>query len=99
MKNEKIVALRVHQSVVFDGTQVSNFTPRGSRGKHPADITLMSDIQCVLVESATDRALIPFVNIAYMKLDSVLEQEKESAAKAEVEKKKDKKPQSVKRPR
>lgn len=100
MKDEKIVALRVHQSVVFNGTHVSNFTERGSAGKAPADMTIVPELNCVLIEDRNDRALVPFVNIAYMKLNSKLHLEKEEFRKTEESKPKNNpKLNAVKRPR
>lgn len=100
MKNEKIIALRVHQSVVFNGTHVSNFTARGGAGKAPADMTILADMNCVLVEDKNDRALIPFVNIAYMKLESKRSIKKEEEkAKEAAKPKNNPKLNTVKRPR
>ena len=79
---EKILQLRVHQHVVFEGTHVSNFSDKLSAGKSKAIMTLRADLGGIIVESKKDRAFIPMVNIAYLKLDCpFLKKEREASSK------------------
>ena len=81
---EKILQLRTHMGVRFEGTEVTFFTAVKATGKQLTKMKILPELQCVLCEGEKDRALIPFVNIAYMKLDSKLAEEKaEEVAKAD----------------
>lgn len=81
MKNQNVLSIRMHQAVEFNKVQASYFSGKGARGKNKANLTLMPEIQCVLVENATDKALVPFVNIAYIKLEKLEEAKKEVKSK------------------
>ena len=100
MKNEKIIHMKVHQAVNFEKALVSYFSENPGPGRTGAKMTIVDNLQAVLVEGPTDRALVPFVNIAFMKLDSKASQEKEKADKKEAAKPKSTvKSHEIKRPR
>ena len=100
MKNETVVHMKVHQAVNFEKSLVSYFSAIGGPGRTAAKMTILGDSQCVLVEGPKDRVLVPFVNVAFMKLDSLATQEKKKADEKEAKKPKSSvKSQDIKRPR
>lgn len=99
MKNETIIHMRVHQAVNFEKCLVSYFSNVGAPGKSKAKMTIL-DSQCVLVEGPTDRVLVPFVNVAFMKLESKAALKKIKDDEREAAKPKSTlKSQDIKRPR
>lgn len=99
MKNESVVAISLHQAVRFDGQLVTNFTDMNTRYKHRAKMTIVPELSCMLIESESDRALVPFVNIAYIKLDSKSHQEQQQFAEKEATKTSTLKSSDIKRPK
>ena len=70
MENEKILQIRTHESVEFDKSRQNYFTSVPTTGRTIVDFTIVPELNCLLLESKTDRALVPFVNLAYIKLES-----------------------------
>lgn len=101
MKSEKVILLSLHQAVRFDGAYVTSLADEiFSKHKTKANMELKPDLQCVLVWTANDRALIPFTNCAIIKLLSdTVKKEQEDIVSQEEEAKKSKKPITGKKPR
>lgn len=88
LESSKIIHVKVHEAVNFEKALVTYFSTIGGPGRTAAKMTLLKDIQCILVEGPKDRAIVPLVNIAYIKIESDLSKEKEEKKKAELEKRK-----------
>ena len=86
MLKEKIVHMRVHQVVNFEGSLVSYFSSVGGPGRTAAKMTLLPEISCVLCEGPKDKALVPLVNVAFLKLESESFQKKQKEIKEEAAK-------------
>ena len=99
MKQEKIVHMRVHQAVNFEKTLESYFAADPGPGRKAANMTFMPEIQCVLVEGKIDKIIIPFVNIAFLKLETEAYKKIQEEKKEEVEKSKKGKRASIPKPR
>jgi len=69
--NETVTQIRTHQAVVFEKKQQNYFSITPTTGRTTVNIEFMPEIQAVIIHTEEDRALIPFVNIAYMKLETL----------------------------
>lgn len=83
---DKIIEMRVHQAVKFEKSLVTYFTTEGGPGRASASMEILPELSCVLVNGPTDRALVPLVNIAFLKLESISSKAKSAAKKTEAEK-------------
>ena len=79
----KIIFARTYENVQFQGKYQNHFSEDARPGHAAVSITLHEEINCIEVNSSTDSALIPLVNIAFMKLDSPLAETKRAEAAAE----------------
>lgn len=82
----KIIHVRTHENVILDGNLENNFMDTDRNRRPATTIELIKELNCVQISSNTDSALVPMVNIAFMKLESPYSVLKEEEAKAEAAK-------------
>jgi len=82
----KITHIRTHENVVLNDKLENNFM-NTDRNRRPATkMTLLQELNCVQLESGKDIALVPMVNIAFIKLESPFSIAKEEAIAKEAAK-------------
>lgn len=100
MKKERITQIRLHQALIFGGKQETWFSSENVRGRIRVDFEIVPELQSIYVSNNTDKALVPLVNIAFMKLETVESKKKVEELNKEISKPKTNiKSKDIKRPR
>lgn len=100
LKKEKITQIRLHQALIFGGKQETWFSSEDVRGRVRVDFEFVPELQCIYVSNHSDKALVPLVNIAFMKLETEESKKKLEEVKAEQAKPKStNKSHQIKRPK